>query len=230
MSIFCGSEYGCKRLRSLCNGKCQQARNAKEKHRKAIAHQQRQANEQEEAANRQAAARLAQQERARNKTSRENAAKAMIMAPPQRLDKKCPHLINEKGLGACSRGLRCRYDHTFFGPPQIIATIPCGLGLRPGGAKCSLGDMCIYRHSSPESSRYSPTPSLPEDAVLQRAPPPPSPGDVDPSVGPPGELTPWKIIQAETDPEFNKDVTPIPTPMQSGTPPPPTPPQQPLIE
>ena len=230
MSIFCGSEYGCKRLRTICNGKCQQARNAKEKHRKAIAHQQRQANEQEEAANRQAAARLAHQERVRAKTSRQNAAKAFIMAPPQRSDKKCPHLINEKGVGTCSRGLRCRYDHTFFGPPEMIATIPCGLELRPGGAKCSLGDMCIYHHPNPEDSvPYSPAPSsLQGETETRRAPPPPSPGDIDPSVGPQGEPTPWKIMQAEYDPEFNKDATPIPTPMQSGTPPPPTPPQLPL--
>ena len=174
VSIFCGSEYGCKRLRTICNGKCQQARNAKEKHRKAIAHQQRQANEQEEAANRQAAARLAHQERARAKTSRENAAKALIMAPPQRSDKKCPHLLNEKGMGMCSRGLRCRYDHSFFGTPAAIATIPCGLGLRPGGNKCLLGDACIYRHANPEDSvPYSPASSFQEETETRRAPPPP---------------------------------------------------------
>ena len=221
-----------KRLRTICNGKCQQARNAKEKRRKAIAHQQRQANEQEEAANRQAAARLAHQERVRAKTSRQNAAKAFIMAPPQRSDKKCPHLINEKGVGTCSRGLRCRYDHTFFGPPEMIATIPCGLELRPGGAKCSLGDMCIYHHPNPEDSvPYSPAPSsLQGETETRRAPPPPSPGDIDPSVGPQGEPTPWKIMQAEYDPEFNKDATPIPTPMQSGTPPPTTTPQHPFNE
>lgn len=86
------------RLRTTCNGERQQARNAKEKHRKAIVHQQRQSNEQEEAVNRQAAVRLAQQEGARVKTNREKAAKVLIMAPPQGLDRKWPHLVNEKGL------------------------------------------------------------------------------------------------------------------------------------
>lgn len=90
------SGHGCKCPRTICNGKCHQARNAKEKYRKPIAHRKRQANEQDEEANRQAAAWLAHQERARANTRHENVAKALIMAPPQRSGKTCPILINEK--------------------------------------------------------------------------------------------------------------------------------------
>ena len=166
---------------SICAGSCKRTRDEKFKYQKALAHEKHQRLMQDKSQAIKRARQLAHQERTRANNARTQAAQASILQPPTTKSTPCKYLVIN-GIGKCTRGADCRSDHSFYGAPEAIALIPCGLPRRAEG-KCARGTKCIYSHEDPPPSQHSCSPQYSPVSEAAEAgpsnhdgiPPPPHP-------------------------------------------------------
>ena len=134
-SLICHRTDGCKRLTVACNGSCDKARKASAAFRQQVRTRENTGLEFRQAR---------QEERDARKEHRQNQLKRGIeMLSPKAVEGE-RSLCELLEAGACKRGARCRFDHSFYGDATAISQIQCQLPKRSNSKFCLLGNRCIY--------------------------------------------------------------------------------------
>ena len=135
--LICNKKHGCKRLMSVCRGKCAEERQVK--HQTQVDRRKRAAEARDGAEARKQA--KIEADRIFNDQIRMANSAAFGPRPPPRPDRLCTHLQK----GRCNRGKACKHSHDHL-PAHEISAITCALDRRWKSGACVAGTNCLYAH------------------------------------------------------------------------------------
>ena len=135
--LICNKKHGCKRLMSVCRGKCAEERQVK--HQIQVDRRKRAAEARDGAEARKQA--KIEADRIFNDKIRMANSAAFGPRPPPRSDRLCTHLKK----GRCNRGKACKHSHDHL-PAHEISAITCALDRRWKSGACVAGTNCLYAH------------------------------------------------------------------------------------